>query len=153
MLIDIVSKNGTMLLNILQRPDGSIDEEARYLLEELATWFPVCGQAIYGTRPWRVFGEGDTRVLIDGFREDKTDWNSSDYRFTQKDNTLYAFIMKMPENGVPVIKSLTPQDKVSSVELLGAGPVPFAQNYGVLTVQLPEKLPTKYTNCLAIHLD
>lgn len=153
MLIDIVSKNGTMLLNILQRPDGSIDEEARYLLEELATWFPVCGQAIYGTRPWRVFGEGDTRVLIDGFREDKTDWNSSDYRFTQKDNTLYAFIMEMPENSVPVIKSLTPQDKVSSVELLGAGPVPFAQNYGVLTVQLPETLPTKYTNCLAIHLD
>lgn len=152
MLIDIVSKNGTMLLNILQRPDGTIDDEARYLLEELAGWFPICGQAIYGTRPWRVFGEGDTRVTIDGFREDKTDWNSSDYRFTQKDGVLYAFMMKAPENNVAVIKSLDQQEKVVSVELLGAGEVPFAQNYGVLTVQLPEELPTKYTNCLAIHL-
>ena len=84
MLIDIVSKNGTMLLNVLQRPDGTIDDEARYILEELATWFPICGEAIYGTRPWRVFGEGDTRVTIDGFTENKTEWNSSDYRFTPR---------------------------------------------------------------------
>ena len=68
----------------------------RYILEELATWFPICGEAIYGTRPWRVFGEGDTRVTIDGFTENKTEWNSSDYRFTQKDGALYAFLMKAP---------------------------------------------------------
>lgn len=84
MLVDIISKNGTMLLNVLQKPDGSIDDEARFILEELAKWFPVCGEAVYGTRPWRVFGEGDTRVVIDGFREDKTEWNASDYRFTKK---------------------------------------------------------------------
>ena len=151
MLIDIVSKNGTMLLNVLQRPDGTIDDEARYILEELATWFPICGEAIYGTRPWHVFGEGDTRVTIDGFTENKTEWNSSDYRFTQKDGALYAFLMKAPESGVAVLKSLAPSEKVASVELLGAGPVEFVQSFGVLTVQLPEQLPTQYTNCLKIQ--
>ncbi len=153
MLVDIISKNGTMLLNILQRPDGTIDDETRYLLGELAGWFKVCSEGVYGTRPWRSFGEGDTRVLIQGFTENKTDWNSSDYRFVQKDGNLYAFLMAVPESKVSVIKSLTPDEKVKSAELLGAGKVPFAQSFGVLTVQLPEKMPTKYTNCLKLTFE
>lgn len=152
MLVDIISKNGTMLLNVLQRPDGSIDEEARFILEEMAHWYSLCGEAVYGTRPWRVFGEGDTRVRIEGFCEDKTEWNSSDFRFTKKGNTLYAFLMQAPETRVAVLKSLTPGETVKSVRLLGTGTVEFAQNFGVLTVKLPEKLPTVYTNCLAIEL-
>ena len=120
-------------------------------MEELAPWSPFGGGAIYGPRPWRVFGEGDTRVTIDGFTENKTEWNSSDYRFTQKDGALYAFLMKAPESGVAVLKSLAPSEKVASVELLGAGPVEFVQSFGVLTVQLPEQLPTQYTNCLKIQ--
>ena len=152
MLVDIISKNGTMLLNVLQKPDGSIDAETRFILEELAKWFPVCGEAVYGTRPWRVFGEGDTRVTIDGFREEKTQWNASDFRFTKKGNTLYAFLMQTPENRVAVIKSLTEAEQVRKVKLLGAGNVEFSQNFGVLTVKLPENMPTAYTNCLAITL-
>jgi alpha-L-fucosidase len=152
MLVDIISKNGTMLLNVLQRPDGTIDEEARFILEELAKWFSICGEAVYDTRPFRISGEGDTKVLIDGFREEKTEWNSSDYRFTYKEGKLYAFLMQAPEGRVAVIKSLLPKERVDSVYLLGYGPVEFAQNYGVLTVQLPEKLPTEYTNCLKISL-
>lgn len=153
MLVDIISKNGTMLLNVLQRPDGSIDREARFILEELAGWFSVCSEAVYGTRPWRVFGEGDTRVTIDGFKEEKTEWNSSDFRFTKKGKVLYAFVMKVPDNRAVVIKSLTQREKVKSVRLLGTGEVPYAQNFGVLTVKLPEQLPTPYTNCLAIELE
>lgn len=152
MLIDIVSKNGTMLLNILQRPDGTIDEETRFLLDELAGWFPLCGEGIYATRPWRTYGEGATGVLIDGFREEAVEWTSSDVRFTCKGNTVYAFLMRAPENRVAVIKSFTPQETIKSVRLLGAGPVEFAQNFGALTVRLPETLPTQYTNCLAIEL-
>ena len=150
MLVDIISKNGTMLLNILQLPDGSIDEETRYLLNELAKWFQICAEGVYGTRPFRTFGEGDTRVVIKGFTEDQTAWNSSDYRFVQKDGNLYAFVMKAPDNRVSVIKSLKPDETVNAVELLGYGPVAFAQNFGVLTIQLPETLPTQYTNCLKI---
>jgi alpha-L-fucosidase len=152
MLIDIVAKNGCMLLNILQKPDGTIDDESHYLLEQLADWFAVCGEAIHGTRPWRQNGEGDTRVAIQGFKEEKAAWNSSDFRFTRKGNTLYAFMLDAPENRLAVLKSLTEQDKVASVKVLGAGECPFSQAYGVLTVKLPDVLPTSYTNVLAIQL-
>lgn len=152
MLVDIIAKNGTMLLNVLQRPDGTIDEEAKYILEELGKWFKLCGEAVYGTRPFRIYGEGDTKVVIQGFREDKTEWNSSDYRFTAKDGALYAFIMKAPESRIAVVKSLLPEEAVKGVSLMGFGPVEYAQNYGVLTVKLPQALPTEYTNCLRIEL-
>jgi alpha-L-fucosidase len=152
MLIDIVAKNGTMLLNVLQRPDGTIDDETVWLLEELAGWIAIAGEAIYDTRPWRQYGEGDSRVLIEGFKEEKVIWNSSDIRFTTKGRTLYAFLMKAPDNRVAVLKSLTPADKINSVRLLGAGACPFNQAFGVVTVQLPEELPTKYTNVLALEL-
>lgn len=152
MLVDIVSKNGTMLLNILQRPDGDIDSEARFLLQELAGWFPVCEEGIYGTRPWKVAGEGNTNVAIEGFREDKTTWNETDVRFTRKGNTVYAFLMARPQNGAAVIKSFRDGERVSNVRLLGGGSVPFTHEYGVLVAKLPERLPTSYTNCLAVEL-
>ncbi len=153
MLVDIISKNGTMLLNILQRPDGSLDDEALYILQELAAWFPVCGEAVYGTRPWRVSSEGDSKVVIQGFTEEAVNWTSSDYRFTCKGNTVYAFMLHAPQNRVAVVKSLKPAEKVRTVRLLGVGEVPFTQFSGVLTVRLPERLPTAYTNCLAIELE
>jgi alpha-L-fucosidase len=152
MLIDIVSKNGNLLLNILQKPDGSIDDETRYMLGELADWFAINAEAIYGTRPWREYGEGDSTVVIDGFKEDKVAWNSSDYRFTQKGNTLYAFMLAAPENRVTVVKSLTEAERVKGVKLLGAGDCEYSQAFGTLTVKLPDDLPTTYTNVLAIDL-
>jgi alpha-L-fucosidase len=152
MLIDIVSKNGVMLLNILQRPDGSIDGETRYILDGLASWIPLCGGGIYGTRPWRNFGEGGSGVVIDKFKEDAVPWQETDFRFTTKGGRLYAFMMKAPENRVAVLRSLRPDEKALSVNLLGYGPAPFSQNYGVLTVKLPPELPTPYTNCLEIQL-
>jgi alpha-L-fucosidase len=151
MFVDIVSKNGTLLLNILQLPDGSIDEETRYLLGELASWITVCGEGIYGTRPWRVFKEGDTQASSAEFREDEVPWQETDYRFTSKGDNIYAFMMKTPVGRTAVIRSFTPAEKVREVTLLGNGPVPFSQNYGVLTVKLPQELPTAYTNCLAIR--
>ena len=153
MLVDIISKNGVMLLNVLQKPDGSIDEEVRYILEELAKWYQVCGEAVYGTRPFRLYGEGETKVTIDGFTENKTDWGESDYRFTRKGNVVYAFLMQAPENRVAVIKSLQETEKVKNVRLLGHGDVEYAQAFGVLTAKLPQKLPTEYTNCLALTLE
>ena len=152
MLIDIVAKNGSMLLNILQLPDGSIDEESVWILEELADWFSVAGEAIYSTQPWRHFGEGDARVQIEGFKEDAVAWNSSDYRFTKKGNTLYAFLMAAAETRVAVIKSIPASDKVVSVKLLGAGDCPYTDSFGVISVKLPETLPTRYTNVLALEL-
>ncbi len=153
MLVDIISKNGTMLLNVLQRPDGSLDRETIWILEELANWFAVCSEGVYGTRPWRISGEGNTKVLIEGFTENETDWTDSDYRFTSKGKTVYAFLMRAPENRVAVLKSFLPQETVKAVRLLGEGNVSFAQDFGVLSVKLPETLPVKTANCLAIELE
>ena len=156
MLIDIVAKNGNMLLNILQRPDGTIDDEANWILAELGSWFEICGESIYGTRPWRVSGEGPSSVLIDGFAEDQVGWKEEDIRFTQKAGTLYAFLMRAPVvadgQRVAVVRSLRESDAVRSVRLLGHGPVEFTQNFGVVTVRLPADLPTSYTNVLAIEI-
>ena len=152
MLIDIISKNGTMLLNVLQLPDGSIDDETRFVLEELAGWFHTCGEAVYGTRPWRINGEGMSGVKIEGFVEEAVNWTSSDFRFVSKGKKLYAFIMRAPENRVTVIKSLKPDEYVKSVRILGGGQLGFGQHFGALVVHLPEELPSSYTNCLEIIL-
>ena len=150
MLADIISKNGVMLLNVLQRPDGTIDEEADYILAKLGEWFAVCGEAVYGTRPWRVFGEGNTRVKIDGFTENKTEWNRNDFRFVQKDDAVYAFMMGASGGETVTLRSFAEQE-VRSVELLGCGPVPFRKEFGILIVSLPEKLPAFCANALKIR--
>jgi len=152
MLVDIISKNGTMLLNILQKPDGSIDDEARYILRELASWFAFCSEGVYGTRPWKVFGEGMTKAVIQGFTEEKTAWNETDFRYSQKDNTVYAFMMARPESGAAVLRSFNEGESIKSVRLLGAGNLEFSHSFGVLTVKLPERMPTEYTNCIAVEL-
>ena len=149
MLVDIVAKNGNMLLNVLQKPDGTIDAQARYILEKLAEWFAVNGEGIYGTRPWRVAAEGASRVNPEGFKESKVEWMPGDYRFTSKGNAVYAFMMA-PQEGEATIRSFT--ERVQSVELLGFGKCDFAQPFGVLNVKLPEKLPCEFTNCLKITL-
>ena len=150
MLVDIISKNGVMLLNVLQRPDGTIDEDAEFILDKLAEWFAINSEAVYGTRPWRTFGEGDTRVKIDGFTEEKTDWNLSDVRFTQKDGAVYAFLLGTKGGETVTLRSFAEED-VKSVELLGYGPVEFEKKYGVLLVKLPERLPSICANTLKIQ--
>ena len=150
MLADIISKNGVMLLNILQRPDGSIDEEADFILQKLAEWFAVCGEAVYGTRPWHSFGEGETRVRIDGFREEKTDWTREDFRFVQKNDAVYAFMMGASGGDTIALHSF-PDRELRSVELLGCGPLPFGQERGVLRLRLPEKLPVFCVNTLKLR--
>lgn len=150
-LIDVMSKNGTMLLNILQRPDGSIDDEANFILDELAKWFEIASDAVYGTRPWRVSSEGVAKASTRDWSEDRTAWTEADFRFVQKDEALYAFIMKAPEKRVCVIKSLTNGERVDKVTLLGYGEVEFTHSFGILTVKLPENLPTEYVNALKIE--
>ena len=152
MLVDIISKNGNLLLNILQRPDGTIDDEANNILEELSSWFAVCGEAVHGTRPWKRFGEGGTLVTIDGITENKTVWTPADIRFTRNCNILYAFLMGGPKDRQAVIRSTNDGERIRAVRLLGADERSFTQDGGVLTVQMPDTLPTPYVNVLAIEL-
>jgi alpha-L-fucosidase len=152
MLVDIVSKNGNLLLNIPQRPDGTLDDECVYLLQRTAAWIKVNGEGIYGTRPWKVAGEGPSSVLIEGFREDAVNWTIEDFRFTAKNHQVYAFQLKWPEGGKTVIRSLATGNvpPVTGVTLLGAGVVTFEQNSRGLAIDLPEQKPCEYAQCLRV---
>jgi alpha-L-fucosidase len=146
MLVDIVSKNGNLLLNVVQRPDGTLDPEVETMLHQLADWTKVNGEAIYGTRPWLVYGEGSVRARGGAMREDAA-FTASDIRFTAKGGSLYVIALGWPEGGKLIVKSLakTPvpaQNSIEKVELLGrSGELKFSQSSDGLIVELPaEKL-------------
>jgi alpha-L-fucosidase len=117
-LVDVVSKNGNMLLNIIQRPDGSIDPEVHSLLKELAAWMTVNGEAIHDTRPWRVYGEGPATVSGGAFKED-FGFSAADVRFTRsKDGkTVYAIALGVPAE--PVRIASLADEKIAAIALLG----------------------------------
>ena len=97
-LVDIVSKNGCLLMNVGPRADGMIPEGAAACLRGIGAWLAVNGDAIYGTRPWVVFGEGDTPIP-DGFREkEQAAYTPKDIRYTEKGDNLYAIALGWPEN-------------------------------------------------------
>jgi alpha-L-fucosidase len=157
-LVDIVSKNGNLLLNVVQRPDGSLDPEVEQMLQELGDWMAINGEAIYGTRPWRVFGEGDVKAEGGHFKEDFA-YTAKDIRFTAKgDNALYAIAMGWPADGKLVVKSLAQgselaKGEITDVALLGhKGKLPWSRTADGLVVNLPEEKPCAHVFALKITL-
>lgn len=124
-LVDIVSKNGTLLLNVGPKADGTIPDEQAKVLTEIGDWLAINGEAIYETRPWEKFGEGPTIVKKGHHSEgnNKT-FTSEDIRFTQNKDALYAIVLDIPANGDILIKSFANNDEINSktiksVECLG----------------------------------
>jgi alpha-L-fucosidase len=150
-LVDIVSKNGNLLLNIPVRGDGTIDSEERAVVENIGAWMQVNGEAIYGTRPWKVFGEGPAiesaaPINAQGFNEGKgKPFVAEDIRFTVKGKTLYATMMGWPAANEALIKKLAGNEagKVSKVSLLGNDNLSFEQTTAGLKVKLPEQARVK----------
>lgn len=151
-LIDIVSKNGNLLLNIPVRGDGSIDELERQIVVEIGRWMKVYSECIYSTRPWKVFGEGPAQestkpLSAQGFNEGGgKPFSSADFRFTLKGNVLYAIGLGWPENGKALIKSFSAgnplrPEPITKVELLGNGEVRFDRKAEGLEVTLPDGIP------------
>lgn len=106
-LIDIVSKNGNLLLNVGPKSDGTIPEDQKQVLLELGSWLEQNGEAIYGSSPWLIFGEGPTKVAKGHHTEKKNkQFTSADYRFTTKNDALYVFAMDINEDGKYLIHSL-----------------------------------------------
>lgn len=150
MLVDNVSKNGNLLLNVVQRPDGSLDPEVEQMLEELAAWNAIHGEAIFGSRPWLVYGEGAVRYKGGHFKEDFK-YTARDIRFTTKAGSLYAIALGWPEDGKLLVRSLAEgAGKIGEVSLLGGGKVDWKQTVVGLEVMVPAKKVSEYTCALKI---
>lgn len=152
MLVDIVSKNGNLLLNVVQRPDGSLDPEVEAALAEMADWIAIHGEAIYETRPWLVYGEGAVRYKGGHFAED-FQYSASDIRFTTKGKTLYAIALGWPADGKLLVRSLAvPAGKIAKVSLVGYnGSVKWEQTAEGLAVQVPTQPISPYTCAIRVE--
>jgi alpha-L-fucosidase len=140
-LCDVVAKNGNLLLSIPQRGDGSIDDLEESILRDLAAWFAMNGDAIHGTRPWRIHGEGPTKPPVGMQNEgDAKPFTAQDVRFTVGKGVLNAFFLDWPE-GKSAIAALgdraLPSAVIDRVEMIGRGPLEFRRDSEALHLTLP----------------
>ena len=147
-LVDIVSKNGVLLLNIGPRPDGTIPEPEQKVLLAIGDWLRVNGEAIYGCRPWKVYGEGPVQVAAGSFTDTRrAAYTSGDFRFTVGESALFAVAMDWPESGAWLIRTLALGSRnaplqIRSVDLLGTGPLAFTRTSEGLSVRTPPARPS-----------
>jgi len=164
MLADIVSKNGNLMLSVPLRGDGQPDELEIEIVEEIGAWLNVNGEAIYATRPWKIYGEGpSTRHSEKGEHDGQKDvsdkpFTSEDIRFTRsKDGTtVYAIVLEPPADGKISVKSLGSASPhwsggIGSVELVGGGKLKFTRDAEGLHVSLPKNFDGKTALALRIR--
>jgi len=158
--IDIVSKNGCLLLNVCPKKDGAIPEEQQQMLRDLGAWLKVNGEAVYGSTPFKIYGEGPTGTVVGHVSEPKNKpFGSEDYRFTMQGEILYAFVLEKPKDSVASIKSLKANNelltsKIKSVELLGSSEtLKWVVDDDALKVTLPAEMPTQFAHVLKLQFE
>jgi alpha-L-fucosidase len=164
MLVDNVSKNGNLMLNIPVRGDGTIDEDEIAFLNSMADWMQINRECIFGTRPWAIYGEGPSVVAgaqpkAKNFNEGKVHYTAEDIRFTAKGNVLYAIALDWPTDGKLTIKSLaagspTYQGQVADVQLLGSNAkLAYSRDASGLAIPLPAQKPCDHAYAFKIELE
>ncbi|MDR2534074.1 MAG: alpha-L-fucosidase [Tannerellaceae bacterium] len=157
-LVDIVSKNGNLLLNIGPKADGTITGEQANVLLNIGQWLNINGEAIYGSRCWKKHGEGDKGGTAGSFTDNAaTEYSARDIRFTSKGNTLYAIVLSCKEPQT-IVRSLTPENigsaKIQSVRLLGSDDnIEWELTPDGLKVKFPDKMPCSYACSIRIDFD
>ena len=157
MLIDIVSKNGNLMLNVPVRGDGTIDSDEVAFLQGMAAWMAVNGEAVFATRPWKLYGEGAVKANTGSYNEGVRPFTEKDFRFTTKGNVLYATALGWPDDGKLTVRVLAKTatgivGKVKSVSLLGfPDKLAFAQTADGLVVTLPTQKPCDHAYALKIE--
>src|ERR1035441_10074783 len=163
MLVDIVSRNGNLLLNFPLPNNGALDPDELKVLEGVTSWMAVNGEGIYATRPWKIAADGpatDASKAVDAkFNErNRKDLSAQDVRFTTKgDKTVYAFLMGQPQ-GEAVVKPLGTSSaqspaKIVHVQLLGhKGKLEWKQEADGLKVTMPQEKPSEHAVTLKVTL-
>jgi alpha-L-fucosidase len=153
-LIDIVSKNGNLLLNIGPKSDGTITDEETQVLLGTGKWLDVNGAAIYGTRPWKVYGEGPTKSASGSFADQKEPFTWRDVRFTTKGDTLFVTALGLPDAKL-AIKALglkAGNGKISGIKMLGSGQkVSWQQKDDALIIDPAKSYPCEYAVSYAVE--
>ena len=146
-MVDIVSKNGCLLLNIGPKKDGTIPEDQQKTLLDIGKWLDVNGEAIYGSNYWEVYGEGPTKTNTGHLSESKNKrFTSEDIRFTKKGNVLYAFALVPPEAVINIKYLNASTIDIKYIELLGYdGNIEFTQTADKLAIQLPPATGLEHT--------
>jgi alpha-L-fucosidase len=156
MLIDIVSKNGNLLLNIGPKSDGSITKEQTDVLLAMGKWLDVNGEGIFGTRPWIVAEEGPTKAAEGTFAESKQiNYTAKDIRFTAKNGVVYAFLLDIPIEKISILalSKMAGHGLVEKVELLGsAETIKWSQNKKALVIEPSKNYPFPDAVCYRITL-
>ncbi len=154
-LVDIVSKNGALLLNVGPRADGTIPQIEQEMLRDIGRWLAVNGEAIYDTRAWDTFGEGPTQIEEGAFTDTKRQpFTAADIRFTRKGSRLYAFLLAYPQNEA-LIATLSSQAAINivGVSMLGSDEaITWSQDEQGLRLSVPTEKPCDYVYTYAIDL-
>ncbi len=154
--VDAISKNGVVMMNVALRGDGTLpDNQAAYLIA-FGEFLRVNGEGIYGTRPWKIFGEGPLTMKDGRQGENHENFSQKDVRFTQKDGVLYAFVLAPPTEDI-LIDSLAVggllDREIASIGLMGSSEeIQWQRSTNGLAIQLPSELPGKIVNGFRLQL-
>jgi alpha-L-fucosidase len=153
-LVDIVSKNGNLLLNIGPLPDGTISKDQQDVLLEIGRWLKVNGEAIYGTRPWIKSGEGSGKSTSGAFSDNiESEYTAQDIRFTTKEDVLYAISLGWTSKDI-IVQSVDQSLKVDHVSMLGSDEdIKWSQIKAGLKVSFPKSKPSEYAHALKIEFE